>query len=112
MKKILISLSLIFCILMSYAQYAHARYCTLNYPAAVGGVFWIQTVGNQPVNFRFYGSVAKIRLYGYSSSVLYEGAPVDSWNAAGEVGIEVVEAQQYSTMTITTDWAAPLPDCK
>ena len=97
---------------MSYDQYADARFCTLQYPAAVGGVFWIQTSGNQTVNFRFYGGVTKIRLWNTSSSLVYEGATVDSWNAAGQLGIEVVEAQKYSSMNITTDWAAPLPDCK
>lgn len=102
MKRISVLLGLCFVMLFG-ASMAEARVCT--YTLAVGpGAFWIETVGNQTVNFKYFGGVSNIRLWGSSQSKVYEGAPVNSFNAGGILGIEA-QAPGYASIEITTDWA-------
>jgi hypothetical protein len=105
MKRILVLLGISLVILFR-VSIADARVCT--YSLAVGpGAFWIETVGNQTVNFKYFGGVNNIRLWSSSQSKVYEGSPVDSFNAQGLLAIEA-QAPGYASIEITTDWSRDL----
>ena len=110
MKRSFFSILLMFVMIAITPISAYPRVCTT--PIAVGpGMFWIWTNGNKTVSFKYYGNVTRIQLWGGQNgqTLLYEGNPIPSWNAAGKLGLS---ASGSGTIEITTDWKSPSTECK
>lgn len=103
---------------MQMPDAASANVCSYDWKPGGGDpvAYWLTAVRvSQPqtVKFDYFGGWTEIIIYDLGQSqILYQGAPIPSFNASDGITILAYKVVPGAVLRITTDWSNPPTGCK